>query len=458
MTFEDLKELVYRQAKNCGAKESENCQFRSVGQQDKEPHVAIVRAEEPASNIFRDFCLAVFPDNVADPRDCVVCICVGLGNFNNDYQLATMPWWRREVLKFSRSQDVIGKNRHVRIKTAFDDVESPIPELFDKFSQSSTAAKYKNAVVCGERIDVGTTTGRDYLAQWVSLYARLRQWPSNAAHRKAVENATVAPQAPLDQVKEISALLQNHKYIVLQGAPGTGKTFHASKIANSPRFQGRVIFTQFHAETTYSDFVSGLRPNASGGFQQVKGALLRAIEMAENNRGRDTLLIIDEINRANLANVLGPVFYLFERNSSGPRPSIEIDGQKVVLPENLYVIATMNTADRSLAVVDFALRRRFMWYTLRPECLSDQTVSPQRFFSKDFIAIDNIFTKYATDTELSLQPGQSYFIATDEKQYAERVKYELMPLIKEYLTEGYLSDARHELEALFTEKGLTLFE
>jgi 5-methylcytosine-specific restriction endonuclease McrBC GTP-binding regulatory subunit McrB len=144
--------------------------------------------------------------------------------------------------------------------------------------------------------------------------------------------------------------------------------------------------------------------------------------------------------------VLGPIFYLFEYQSGKRKVSLKIGDKEISsLPENLHVIATMNTADRSLAVVDFALRRRFAWYTLRPHIL------PGRSFDKDtFTKFADIFYKYATDEELNLQPGHSYF--TDKSQMKDRMVYELMPLIKEYLAEGYLLNAKDEFCSLFLKK------
>ena len=161
------------------------------------------------------------------------------------------------------------------------------------------------------------------------------------------------------------------------------------------------------------------------------------------------LLIIDEINRANLSNVLGPVFYLFEKYSGANRifkikvGDIEIDK----LPENLYVIGTMNTADKSLAVVDFALRRRFTWITIKPHI-----IDCGNFMKKYFLEFEDIFMRHATDEELNLQPGQSYFIAENEDEMKRRLKYELMPLIKEYINEGFLLSAKDEFINYFYNK------
>ena len=123
------------------------------------------------------------------------------------------------------------------------------------------------------------------------------------------------------------------------------------------------------------------------------------------------------------------------------------------LPDNLYVIATMNTADRSLAVVDFALRRRFAWYTLRPHEIKPG--SGKKFMKDSYNKFADIFFQYATDDELNLQPGQSYFIVSkqtqekEEEEMKERMIYELMPLIKEYLAEGYLLKAKDAFCDLF---------
>ena len=124
------------------------------------------------------------------------------------------------------------------------------------------------------------------------------------------------------------------------------------------------------------------------------------------------------------------------------------------LPENLFVIATMNTADRSLAVVDFALRRRFTWLTLKPHKIQD--INFQEGYFNDF---DSLFQKYATDDELNLQPGQSYFIAKDEEEMKTRLEYEIMPLMKEYFNEGYLLKAKDEFSNYFYNKlGVLMYE
>lgn len=140
------------------------------------------------------------------------------------------------------------------------------------------------------------------------------------------------------------------------------------------------------------------------------------------------------------------------------------------LPHNFFVIATMNTADRSLAVVDFALRRRFAWYTMKPSVIEGkkrivdnfhvlELENSQYFFLEDFKKFDEIFNWYATDSELSLQPGQAYFIAESLEEMSNRLEYELFPLIKEYLQEGLIKNGKEEFSDYFSKRiSKSLFE
>jgi 5-methylcytosine-specific restriction endonuclease McrBC GTP-binding regulatory subunit McrB len=124
------------------------------------------------------------------------------------------------------------------------------------------------------------------------------------------------------------------------------------------------------------------------------------------------------------------------------------------IPENFYVIGTMNTADRSLAVVDFALRRRFAWYTLKPRILETKT-----FFKDEFLKFQEIFDWYASSEELNLQPGHAYFIANSKEEMTQRIRYELFPLIREYLSEGIMLKAKEEFNEYFSDRiGDTLFK
>src|SRR5690606_39763457 len=131
-------------------------------------------------------------------------------------------------------------------------------------------------------------------------------------------------------------------------------------------------------------------------YKENLGSFSKALKYSVEHSNEKIILIIDEINRANLSNVLGPIFYLFEHKMDVSNVEIEIAPNfKVnILPENFSVIATMNTADRSLAVVDFALRRRFAWYTLKPKAIKSR-----QFYNEDFARIQEIFDWYASRSE-----------------------------------------------------------
>ena len=254
----------------------------------------------------------------------------------------------------------------------------------------------------------------------------------------------------MQQEIEVVNLLGSRKFVILQGAPGTGKTYLAEKIGKEK--YNEVFLIQFHAETSYSDLVEGIMPKLgitnNVVYERKEGILVEAIKCAINNPNKKVLLIVDEINRANLSNVLGPVFYLFEPKRqcvAGQGIRIESLGGAPLnkIPENLHVVATMNTADRSIAVVDFALRRRFAWYTIEPTFFGEG--EGKELFDK----IARLFEKHASDSELNLQPGGSYFIADNREELNAKIEYELMPLMKEYFDEGLLSSARTDFSDLF---------
>ena len=170
---------------------------------------------------------------------------------------------------------------------------------------------------------------------------------------------------PVDFLEEIKALLDEKRQVVLQGPPGTGKTYVALALANFlAGSKERVTLVQFHASYAYEDFVQGYRPvlgdNQQPGFALTDGPLIRAAEAARDEPQEKHYLIIDEINRGNLAKVFGELFFLLEYRNRDIRLQYQGDEEEdFSLPENLYVIGTMNTADRSIALVDLALRRRF---------------------------------------------------------------------------------------------------
>lgn len=411
------------------------------------PFFAFINPSEAQSGPYSDFSLVFFPDG-SDKHTYTMAIGVGTEGFKNDYELAKNPGLRRHFLKLLPQ----GNKFHAFCKPNFTDIESCISSDMPAYKQ------YGKVLSIGCHIDTEYDENLKLVAAWIAQYAAIRRWPTKT-QMKYVDDAISAIKSgsDLNDKDIIKELLKTRRFVILQGAPGTGKTYLAEDIAKD---YDKVFFTQFHAETTYADFVYGIVPELDTGKVAYKaryGELCEAIQYAHNNPAEKVILIIDEINRANLANVLGPVFYLFEPNRQFSHNCLKIGGRTISeIPRNLDVVATMNTADRSIAVVDFALRRRFAWYTIKPRFID----SPAKIHAKKvYDQISSIFEEYASDAELNLQPGGAYFIADNEPELNLRIEYELMPLIKEYLEQGLLTSAAREFQDLFYNiLGKSLFE
>ncbi len=462
MSIDSVREFIKEKAQEFGAKtenefnkpyvERNNTKHDAL--QDKGAYFGFIHPEEDASGPFHDFSLTIFPNDQEKPW--LVCLGIGSSGFKNDYELATYPGLRR---LFSKLIDEKGF-----CKSDFSDIETGLPRNITGHSEiehiRNTIKTYTKVLpVCQIINDPLSEEGKKVIAAFIAGYAKLRDWPSNKAHRQAVLEALqpFTETNDIDDTDEVVKLLTERRFVVLQGPPGTGKTKISKDVATN--LLAKTFFTQFHAETSYSDFIYGIRPDIKSkelNYIEKPGVFVEALQYAIEHPNEKTVLIVDEINRANLSNVLGPIFYLFEHKMDSTNVEIEISPSFSVekLPDNLFVIATMNTADRSLAVVDFALRRRFAWYTLKPK-----PINTVQFHKKDFISIQEIFDWYATSNELSLQPGQGYFIASSDEEMTNRIKYEIFPLVKEYLQEGLLSNAREEFNTYFmTRINQSLFE
>ena len=244
----------------------------------------------------------------------------------------------------------------------------------------------------------------------------------------------------LDFLKEIRTLLEDRRQIVFQGPPGTGKTYVAQKLAEylagSP---DRVTIVQFHPSYAYEDFVQGLRPTldqGQAGFELSKGPLREAADRAEEEPDAKHFLIIDEINRGNLAKVFGELYFLLEYRDKKIR--LQYDRTEFGLPGNLYIIGTMNTADRSIALVDLALRRRFYFVSFDPhEPPVDGLLG--RWLAEKAPDMEWMADAVAKANELldshHAAIGPSYFMKEGlDEDAVERIwKHSVMPYIEEHL-------------------------
>ena len=277
--------------------------------------------------------------------------------------------------------------------------------------------------------------------------APLREFQDDS---NGTQSAWFSHLMPKTEIHYVMELLKNRHFVVLQGPPGTGKTRMARQILND-EYGGFGRSVQFHPSTTYENFVGGLAPlqnsgNGSGlgfSFAPKAGFLLEAAAQAEN-AAKPYLLHIDEINRADLGKILGEAIYLFETNAESRR---EIDlsydfgppfHQRLYLPDNLHVVGTMNSADRSIAIVDVAVRRRFAFLSLWPslDVVEEHGCPLTRRAFKDLVSI---FVEHAPDEALALVPGHSYFLEKDEARAKINLQTTLAPLLAEYLAQGYVS-------------------
>ena len=462
MSIETIREFIKEKAKIFGAKIDNEFNKPYIERNNTKPdalkdngaYFGFIHPEEENSGPFHDFSLTIFPNDQNKPW--LVCLGIGSSGFKNDYELATYPGLRR---LFS---NLINDNGFC--KSDFSDIETSLPKSItasvDLQHIKNTIKTYTKVLpVCQIVNNPESEDGKKIIAAFVAGYAKLRDWPSNITHRNAISKAfqEITNTKESNPADEIESLLKERKFIVLQGPPGTGKTRTAKRV--SENIKAKIFFTQFHAETSFSDFIYGIRPdikNTQLGYIENLGKFTESLKYSIRHPNEKTILIVDEINRANLSNVLGPIFYLFEHKMEKSDIEIEISPEFKItqLPENFYVIATMNTADRSLAVVDFALRRRFAWYSLKPV-----PIISSQFHNADFSRIHEIFDWYASSNELSLQPGQGYFIASSEDEMTNRIKYEIFPLIKEYLQEGLMKNAKEEFNKYFSDRiKLSLFE
>ena len=270
----------------------------------------------------------------------------------------------------------------------------------------------------------------------------------------------------------ITQIAITKKNIILQGAPGTGKTYNTAELAlsiigedfdtqtlmskyNALRDGGQIEFVTFHQSMDYEDFIEGLKPSIENGVITYKvedGVFKRICQKAKENPEKNYVLIIDEINRGNVSKIFGELISLIEVDKrTGSEEGHPLTarlpyskGEPFGVPSNLYIIGTMNTTDRSVGSVDYAIRRRFAFFTLK----SDRTIVENSYSDEKerneavllFNAVRNYIQKTKTDMDADdLMVGHSYFMYNKGEGLQQKWDYAILPLLTEYYKDGICS-------------------
>ena len=297
------------------------------------------------------------------------------------------------------------------------------------------------------------------LTPYVELVEKIEAlFPENDEAQIEVKTSKIVPYTEDDFLEEVYIdkenyynlvnLLKRKKNLVLTGSPGVGKTFSAMRLAYSimgVEDNERVTMIQFHQSYSYEDFIMGIRPTEDGKYQKREGVFYEFCKKAEIDNENDYFFIIDEINRGNLSKIFGELFMLLEKDKREIPIRLLYSNEMFSIPSNVFIIGMMNTADRSLALVDYALRRRFAFYDMKPAFDSQgfkQYLS--EFNSVKFYnlidCIKGLNKEIEEDESLGsgFCIGHSYFCNLDksslkiEKILSEIIEFEIIPLLKEY--------------------------
>lgn len=289
---------------------------------------------------------------------------------------------------------------------------------------------------------------------WADLPGKAIDGDGSDATQYTVEDAVTGLFLTKSDFQEILDSLARRKNLILEGPPGVGKTFIARRIAWAligAKSSKNVEFVQFHQSYAYEDFIQGFRPKADGGFELRDGVFLEFCRRASES-DEPHVFIIDEINRGNLSRIFGELMMLIEADKRGAAHGMPLTyssaGDRFFVPENVYLLGMMNTADRSLAMVDYALRRRFAFFPLKPAFgsetfsafLLDNGVEESlvRLIDQRFRTLNQSIREDAQNLGPGFEIGHSYFVpsgeetALDEQWYRSIVRTQILPLLREY--------------------------
>jgi 5-methylcytosine-specific restriction protein B len=347
----------------------------------------------------------------------------------------------------------------VWVKPDLLDISTEVPNVIAQQWPDISAALKAYSRVIYAAVSVRSDADRRAVEDLLDLFFHEHATPLTGNAKKQWERrleeiaGAVFPAMPLEGVL---ALLRERRFVVLEGPPGTGKTRLAYQLADRI---GSATHVQFHAARTYEDFVVGLFPRPTGqglAFDVRPGDLLIANAAA---REREHVLVIDEINRADLARVLGEAVVLFEVGESTRRVRLPHapagHASELMLSPQLLVLGTRNTADRTIARMDIAIRRRFAFVEMWPDLQAVEQGGVD-LATESFADAIHTFVEFADEDTLRLVPGHGYFLdprpdldpAGRPDRVARRMQFELLPLLRHYLDEKLCGPASEAVAGL----------
>jgi len=428
------------------------------------PYAAYIHPSNADAGAYGGMCFVIFP---ADDGPCLIAMGIGTQGLSPDETTLGRPGHARKTQaicswlnhRFGHGGQIAwAKQDPTRV-----DIDVPMPIQSAWASYERAFKRYGRVLYAIYRPSddrAGTTAAVTSMLDLMfgeRGYPPLKDFQDDAL---AVQSAWFEHLMPSTTSADVVSLLKMRRYVILQGPPGTGKTRMARQIlANEYAGSGQTI--QFHPNTTYENFVGGLAPvqestNDKGAlgfrFAPKPGFLIEAAIRAAENPTKNYLLHIDEINRADLGKILGEAIYLLEPDPESTREiALPYDFGKpffrsLLLPNNLHVLGTMNSADRSIAILDVAVRRRFAFLSLWPSLRVVEEYGCE-LGQRAFQQLVSTFIEHAADEALPLVPGHSYFLGKDDQHARTNLKTNLVPLLTEYLAQGYVSGFAESVRA-----------
>ncbi len=427
------------------------------------PFAAYIHPQNPASGPYSGLSFVMFP---VREQPCLVGMVVGTQGLSPDEAILGRPGHARKTgaicswlnQKYGGGHFVAwAKQDPTRTDVALpDNVAKQWPEykaVFDRYGNEIYA------LYCPTDDRAGTEAALTALLDLLFEERGYQPIAGAQASYQSIRAEWFNHLMPSVEKSQVADLLSTRRYVIIQGPPGTGKTMMATELLQTTyRGQGRTV--QFHPNTTYENFIGGLAPtNATGDlgfrFTPVPGFLMEAAAQALKSPSTNYLLHIDEINRADLGKILGEAIFLLEPIASSRKIELPYDfGEPFhytfFLPNNLHILGTMNSADRSIAIVDVAVRRRFGFLSLWPRMNVVEHFGCATM-QKAFRELLSIFVEHAAEDTFPLVPGHSYFLETDEDRAKRSLRVNLAPLLEEYLAQGYVGGFAEPIRAYLQE-------